>query len=293
MFTIAQAAKAGVDRSVVTRMRQRREVARLARGVYAAATYPDSWQRRWMAALLAAGDGAVVSHRAAAHLLGLQHTRTAARPDLELTVPRGRYRRPAEVVVHRAAHLTPGDVARVGAWPVTSVAWTLCSLAMTIGIDQLERALDAAVAAGTVTAESFATTATRFRSCAGMPIVRAVIDRSLPEVRMTRSEAERTFLRLLRRARMPLPEVNLRVIDAAGHVRYLDFAYPQWGIAIEIDVHDSHLRVVGRNRDGHRQNDLVPAWIPLRFDELDLRFAPDAVVEQVRRALVAAGAPLR
>lgn len=81
-----------------------------------------------------------------------------------------------------------------------------------------------------------------------------------------------------------------RASRAAGNVRYLDFACPQWGIAIEIDVHDSHVRAVGRNRDGQRQNDLVPAWVPLRFDELDLRFAPVVVVAQVRRALAAAGA---
>ncbi|MBW3561801.1 MAG: hypothetical protein KY437_04820 [Actinobacteria bacterium] len=83
------------------------------------------------------------------------------------------------------------------------------------------------------------------------------------------------------------------MIDAAGRVRrYLDFAYRDLRILIEIDVDPLHATTLGRSGDGSRQNDLIHAWIPLRFDEWDLRFHPDRVAEQVRRALVAAGADL-
>lgn len=291
-FTLAQAASVEVGSATVARMRQRGEVVRLARSVYGACAYPDSWQLRWMAALLAMGPNAVVSHLAAAYLHGLEHTGTRRRPEVELTVPRHHYRRPAAVVVHRMLHLTAADMTRVGPWPITSVAWTLCSLAVRLGADRLERAVDAAVAAGSTTGDEFAATAARFRHCPGMPVIQLVLARHLPGLHMTRSQFERWFFRLLRDAGLPLPEVNVRVIDAAGNVRYLDFAYPQWRIAIEIDVHDSHLRALGRHRDGGRQNDLVPAWVPLRFDEFDLRYSPSDVVAQVRRALLAAGAPL-
>lgn len=292
-FTTRQAEAAGVSRSAIVRMEQRSEVVRLYRGVYLACSYPDTWQARWMAAALVAGPRAVVSHMAAAYLHGLQHTTGRRRPDVELTTPRHHYLRRAGIRAHTAEHLTAEDVTRLGAWPIATVAWTLCSIASLLGVNRFERALDAAVASGQVTSGRVAATAQRFRWCSGVSVVRTVLERHLPGIRLTRSEAERTFLRLLRHAGLPLPEVNVRVIDAGGSVRYLDFAYRQWRIAIEIDVHDSHLRPVGRNRDGHRQNDLVTAWTPLRFDELDLLYGADQVVAEVRRALVAAGAPIR
>lgn len=292
VVTTSDAADCGVDRRRLTELLERGELLRLYRGVYAVSSYPDSWQRRWMSALLAAGAGAAISHRAAAWLHRLEHTRTGRRPDLEITVPRIRRSRDNGPTIHTATRITPDDIVPLGEWRVTTVAWTLCALARYLGIAGLERAVDAAIAHDRVTADELGATARRFRCCPGVPVIREVLWRLVPEVRFTRSAAERLFLRILVQYGLPLPEANVRVVDAAGNVRYLDFAYRDLRIAIEIDLHNSHLRAVGRNRDGKRQNALVPEWRPLRFDELDLAHAPHEVAADVRRALEAAGADL-
>lgn len=290
VFTAEQAETAGVLRQRLHDLARAGLITRIYRGVYMSSQYPSSWEAMWMAALLAAGPDAVVSGAAAAFLHGLTHAGVGSRPSVEITIPRGARRRTSGPKVVTELHLTPADVVEKGPWRVTSVAWTLCSLAYGLGVGKLERALDAAVAAGKTTTQLAGETATRFRHCTGMPVIREVLQRHDPAVRLTRSEAERLFLRILRAAGLPLPDANVRVLDDDGNRRYLDFAYEEYRIMIEIDVFGEHLRAIGRHHDGHRQNALVSDWRPLRFDELDLRYAPERVVDDVRRALRAAGA---
>lgn len=292
VLAVGQAEDAGVARQRLAELCRTGLLERVRTGIYRATLYPPSWEAAWMGQLLAAGPDAVISGRAAAYLHDLRFTWSGARPDLELTVPRrGRRRRSGPAVVTEL-NLLAGDTVRSGPWRLTSVAWTLCSLAYVLGLERFEKAVDAAVAGGRVTIEELGRTATRFRYCTGIPVIREVLQRHDPRVRLTRSEAERLFLRALRRAGLPPPEVDHRVTDADGHRRYLDFAYPPWRIMIEIDVFGDHLRTIGRHHDGHRQNALVGEWTPLRFDELDLRYDLDRVVQEVRRALRDAGAVL-
>jgi predicted transcriptional regulator of viral defense system len=295
VFTTADAIAAGISRSTLTRMMRSGDVIRLYRGVYALAVYPRTWQREWMAARLATGAAAAISHRAAAHVLDLQHTGTKRRPELELTIPR-EGARPAtlrgHVTVHTQAHLTDADVTQAGAWRVTTTAWTLASLAHSLGYSRTERAVGAAIGRGQTTTEELAAVTARFRFCAGVLVLRELLTRLSPEIRLTRSEAERLFLRLVRQAGLPMPKVNLRVHDARGGTRYLDFAWPEWGVCVEIDVHPDHEGTIGRSHDGRRQNDLVADWRPLHFDDFDLQFEPEYVISEVRRVLRKAGAPI-
>lgn len=293
VFAAAQLAELGVPRQRLTELVRAGLLARRSRGVYRSTQYPESWRAAWMADYLAGGPGVVVAGRAAAYLHGLRQAGVRSRPDLELAVPRGTRRRKATVSpITTEVHLTSADIVVSGPWRLTSVAWTLCCLAYGLGVERSERAVDAAIAGGRVTIEELGRTATRFRYCTGMPVIREVMHRHDPRMRLTRSEAERLFLRALRRAGLPLPTADVRVIDADGQRRYLDFAYEEWRIMIEIDVFVDHGRTVGRHHDGHRQNALVGGWTPLRFDELDLRYGMDRVVEDVRRTLRDAGAEL-
>lgn len=291
VFTTAQAASVGVDRQRLHDLLRSGLVERRYRGVYAVTTTADSWEQRGMAGLLAAGPDACLSGLAAAKLHGLPQLGVArTRPRLEWTIPRGGRRRRGGPPVVTELHLAPGDVVCRGPWRLTSPAWTIFSQARRLGVERTERALDAAVAGDFLTIAEAGDTAIRFRRCVGMPVIREVIRRHDPAVRLTRSEAERIFLRALRKVGLPLPRANVRVTDAYGDRRYLDFAYVEHHLMIEIDVHDSHTRTVGRHHDGHRQNGLVPPWSPLRFDELDLVYHLDRVVADVRRALVEVGA---
>ncbi len=291
LVTSAQARDAGVPKQRVAELCRMGLLVRRYRGVYAISTAADSWEHRAMAGFLAAGPDAVVSGLAAARILGLTHMGvTNTTPEVEFTIPRRGRRSTDGPAVVTEKHLTDVDIVAQGPWRLTSPAWTIFTQARRLGVVRTERALDAAVAAGYVTSSLAGETAARFRWCHGMPVIREVMQRHDPAVRLTRSEAERIFLRILRAAGLPLPEANVRVEDARGQRRYLDFAYLEWLIMIEIDVHGSHGRSLGRHHDGHRQNGLVPPWSPLRFDELDLVYRPELVVEDIRRALVAVGA---
>ncbi|MBW3619271.1 MAG: type IV toxin-antitoxin system AbiEi family antitoxin domain-containing protein [Actinobacteria bacterium] len=291
VFTTSQAATVGVQAWTLTKMVRRGDAVRLFHGVYALTVYPDRWELRWLAALLAVGDRAAISHRAAGHLHGLQHTRTRERPELELTVPRS----VADPIVdglrvHTQVGITPDDVVEVGVWRVTSVAWTLATLAHSLGFTRTERALGAAVANDRTTVDDLARATVRRRWCPGAPVMRAALRRLTPGTRMTRSEAERLFLRLCVGAGLPAPEVNLRVGDDAGRTRYLDAAWPAFRVCVEIDVHPDHSGSIGRSHDGRRQNDLVSRWTVLRFDEFDLVYDPTYVVDRLRATLRRAGA---
>lgn len=293
LFTTAQARVRGVPAWQLTGLLGAGELERHFQGVYGSVLHPDSADRRWMAVQLAGGDRVVISHRAAAHLHGLQYTGTRVRPDLEISVRRGArpFRAPG-VVVHTQVPFRADDVVELGVWRVTSVGWTLASLAHRLGPSRIEQAVGAALAGEHVTIDELASCVPRMRFCAGVQLLRDLLTRLSPELRLTRSEAERLVLRLVTAAGLPTPEVNLRVVDASGRVRELDLAWPEWGVCVEIDLHPSHAGTIGRHQDGRRQNDLVSAWTVLRFDDLDLQFDSAEVVDTIRRTLAAAGAPV-
>lgn len=292
IVTAAQARDAGVCRSTLRRMAERGELERRFPGVYASAAFPDSADGRWMALQLAAGPAAAISHAAAAHLLGLQYTGTRERPTLEFTFPRGHHVPDLPVPVHTHVRLTAEHVDAFDGWRVTTAAWTLAALMHRLGPVRAERAIGAAVANGKATIRELAACVPRFRGCAGVATLRRIVLLLDPSIRLTRSEAERLVLRLVLEAGLPRPEVNHRVVDAAGRVRELDLAWPAWGICVEVDLHPAHDGSIGRHADGRRQNDLVDDWRVLRFDEADLQFDEEHVVAVIRRALAHAGAPV-
>jgi hypothetical protein len=80
----------------------------------------------WMAAVLACGEGAVLSHRDAAALWEL---RSNARPAIDVTVVRTKRGSRRKVTIHSVRELHPNDLAEVDGIPVTSVARTLLDLA--------------------------------------------------------------------------------------------------------------------------------------------------------------------
>ncbi len=76
--------------------------------------------------------------------------------------------------------------------------------------------------------------------------------------------------------------MNLRTRDAAARRRYLDAAWLDYLLSVEVDLHPKHGTTLGRREDGHRQNDLVLAgWTVLRFDLADLMLRPDLVAATI------------
>lgn len=110
------------------------------RGVYAVGHPLLSARGRWLAAVLAAGPGALLSHHSAAALWDLLATNRAL---VDVTVPHGRHARPG-LSIHRARRLPPADRTELDAIPVTALARTLLDLAVVLPADRLERAVEAA-----------------------------------------------------------------------------------------------------------------------------------------------------
>ena len=110
--------------------------------VYRLVGAPTTWRLRVMAACLAAGPGAVASHRAAGALWGLDGV-VEGRPEITVAMSGGREL--ADVVVHHTRGLHAADRATVDGIPCTSAARTLVDLAGVLTPHQLEAALDSAL----------------------------------------------------------------------------------------------------------------------------------------------------
>lgn len=99
------------------------------------------------------------------------------------------------------------------------------------------------------------------------------------------SEAERKAHRLLRAAGIEGWRTNLRVV-VRGACYYLDIAFPEQRLVLEIDGRAFHSDGGAFEHDRARQNDLVLAgWTVLRFTWAMLEEHPDAFVAAVLEAL--------
>ncbi len=127
----------GVDRNRVARWLRDGRLRRVHQGVYAVGHAAPSLRGDYMAAVLACGDGAALSHHADAHLLGLLR---GAPPPPEVTLPTTGARRHPGIVIHRVKALHPLDVAVLDAIPITTVPRVLLDLAPRLSSSALARA---------------------------------------------------------------------------------------------------------------------------------------------------------
>ena len=141
VVSVEQLRKLGLEPSGARKRADRGRLHRIHRGVYA--LIPRGLLKReglWMAAVLACGEKAALSHRSGAALQGLRdHGHTT----VEVTVPSSARSRPG-ITIHRSRTLASSDVIRVKNIPCTTVARTLLDLADVVNRRQLERALDQA-----------------------------------------------------------------------------------------------------------------------------------------------------
>ena len=209
-------------------------------------------QRGWparaaeQAALLACGKTAVLSHHAAARLHGL---RVVAPDEIHVTVV-GDRRRPG-LRVHRTGGLHADDVTRVGRLLVTSIARTVVDLSPYLSDRALEHLLDQALKLTSRTRLEDALS--RLAGRPGTGRMRGLLDPERPSSD-TWSVAEERLLRLLRRAGVPAPEVNV----ALG--RYVpDLLWRDQRVIVEFDSRAHHSGTASRLRDDRRHNELT-SW---------------------------------
>src|SRR4051812_14850860 len=169
-------------------------------GVYRVGHRAPSVEARYLAAVLACGEDAWLSGRAAAHLFGLLNGRA---PKAEVTAPRQRCVPGVRV---RRAQLDRADRAIHRGIPVTAVPRTLIDLAADLSLDGLARAChEAGVRYRMTPAHLAAALARRPRNTPGAPKLRRIVD---GDARITLSPLERRFLELLAEQGLPLPRTN-------------------------------------------------------------------------------------
>lgn len=189
----------GLGRGGIEARLRRGGLLRLYQGVYAVGHRPSGIEARWMAAVLASGPGAVLSHRSAGQLWGVV-PRTPALP--EVTRPTTPWRRPT-VIAHRAL-LPPDEVGVERHLPVTSVPRTLLDLAAVLTKRQLERALHEAEVGRLTDRLSLPDLLERYPRRRGAVNLRALLAAKAPPG-VTQNEIEELFVEFLDEHGLPRP----------------------------------------------------------------------------------------
>jgi very-short-patch-repair endonuclease len=233
-----------------------------------------------MAAVLSCEEGAVLSHRSAAALWGFGAERDAR---IDVSVPFACFHAPDEVRVHRRYGLRPEDVSEQSGIPVTSPIRTLLDLAATSRPPAIERAVNEADRLDLVSPEELREALDGYKGERGVARLRTLLDART--FRLTDSELERRFLRLVREADLPTPLTGQHLNGFT-----VDFYWPDLGLVVETDGLRYHRTAAQQARDRRRdQAHLAAGLTPLRFTHRQVRFEP----AYVRLTLLAVANRLR
>src|SRR3954471_10430369 len=221
------------------------------------------------------GRGAGGSHGSAAVLWGVP---PAEPGEVHVLVAGRNVRSRRGIRVHRTAHLHPADATRREGIPVTSLARTLLDLATTASPRQLVRAVEEAQIHHHLSDRSLDE---QFKRYPHHPGVKALKQATLTDPALTRSDAERRLVDLIRKAGLPPPETNTRI---AGHE--VDMVWRAHRLVVEVDGYAYHGTRAAFERDRRRDADLQAAGFRvLRITWRRLQDEPLAVAAALGRAL--------
>ena len=219
--------EAGIDAKRVDRWVMDGRLRVVHRGVYAVGHVAPSLLGAYMAAVLAGGVGAVLSHRAAGCLLKLLR---GVPPGPEITVPTTNRRSRAGIVIHRVRALHPRDVCVVDGIPVTVVPRVLLDLAPSLEPADLTRACHEAWVHHRVTPQMIEACIARNPTKPGAAKLRHAYGADV-----TLSKLEDVFLELLEAHDLPLPRTN---IDFSANK--VDCHWEEHGLTIELQSYGFH-----------------------------------------------------
>lgn len=272
-----QLVRAGVGAGAIHTRVAAGRLHRIHRGVYAVGHPVLAPFAREMAALLACGPGAVLSHHTAARLWELLDENE---DDIELTVAARKAKSRSGLRVHSSRSLREADVRPRNALWVTVPARTLVDLADVASDRDLERATAQALTRRMVDPRRLLAEIADLQGRRGVVRLRRLLDGSDPPA-MTRSEAEERFLALVREAELPPPRVNARL-----HGYEVDFHWPRQGVVVEVDGYQFHSSRDAFERDRRRDADLQSQGLSvLRVTWRQVVQEPYATVARAARAL--------
>ncbi|HEX7245380.1 MAG TPA: DUF559 domain-containing protein [Solirubrobacterales bacterium] len=211
----------------------------LHRGVFAVGHRRISLHGEWMAATLACGPNAYLSHGSAAQLWGIRGSR---RPHEVLRV--SGHRRPHGVWLHQTRSLPEEDVAVEAGIPVTSIERTIMDNAGRLDERQLEHMIVDADRTGRLVWRELQRVIEQGNGRKGLRRLRRVAVRVDPRAADTISPLEVDFFSLCQRAGLSLPQVNVLV---EGHL--VDFYWPKAKVIVETDGYAYHKDRAAFERD--------------------------------------------
>lgn len=279
LVTRAQLLSAGVADHVIERRVRSGRLLRVHRGVYQADAVVGAGARE-MAAVLACGGGCRLSHRSAGVLWQVAVS-GASDGLIEVTMQRRRRRHIAGIRAHRVNDLAPDETTILDGIPVTTPARTLLDLGECLGPRELEQALARAERTGLVTREAVRAMVQRHPQHRGARELRQLLNGDQPAA-FTRSGAEEALLALVRKARLPMPVMNARLL------RYeVDFLWPGPRLVVEVDGMAFHGSARAFVEDRRRDAELTAAgYRVIRFTWQDITERWEATLVRLAQALV-------
>jgi hypothetical protein len=259
----------GLGRRAIGHRVERGRLHLVHRGVYAVGHRVLSIEGRWMAAVLAVGEDAVLSHRSAAALWGIRPT---TRSRVEVTTERAVRSRP-RLHVHQAP-LVPDEVTTNAGIKVTTPPRTLLDLAAVIPPHHLERAMNEAERQHLTDPLSLDVLLDRFPSRAGTPALRRAHERAQHGATITRSELEDRFLAFLDAHDLERPATNVPIVLQGGTIE-ADCLWRRQGLVVELDGYAFHTTRAAFERDRARDRRLQAAgWRVVRITWRQLHDEP-------------------
>jgi very-short-patch-repair endonuclease len=266
----------GLGRHEIGRLLHRGRLHPLHRGVYAVGHRNVNGRGVWMAGVLAAGEGAVLSHRSAGALWGVREWSSRR---VEVSAPRRRRTR-AGMVLHEAR--LPADEMTVhDGIPVTTPARTLLDLAAILDEHRLARAAERAEALRLTSPTSLADLVDRYPRRPGTPTVKRLIEEHRIVPTTTASDLERRFLTFLDANELPRPLVNERIDPYTP-----DFRWTDQSLVVEFDGFETHGTRAAFERDRARDRALTAqGWRVARITKRQLDDGPNELAAELRAML--------
>ena len=237
----------------------------------------------WMAAVLACGPGAVLSHHAAAALWAMRRgTR------LEVTIPRGR--KPRKGIKLHYANLPADETTTHDGIPTTTVPRTLLDLSAVVQRDELRSALRQAEQLRLTDPLWLGDLIARYPRKPGIPILKAVVDEASRGLNVVKEELEERFQAFLLNAGLPLPNTNVLIEEFE-----VDCVWREQRLIVELDSRAHHDVTHAFEADRLRDRRLEAAGLRVvRITWRQLHETPDEVEADLRRLLAPAPAtPVR
>lgn len=245
------------------------------RGVYAVGWSQMTRKRRWMAAVLACGDGAMLSHGSAAAHWRIATERSGA---VDISVcRRTRLRRPG-IRVHARHRLGESDISWYEGIPVTGIVQTLIDVATELNPMAVERVVNEADKLDLVDPERLRSALANYEGEPGVRLLRSILDTRT--FRLSDSDLEILFRPIAAEAGLPLP-LTKQVVNGFE----VDFFWPALGLVVETDGLRYHRTPSAQARDARRDRaHLLAGMTPLRFTHYEVKHEAPKIVQALRRA---------